>query len=192
MISFDEAVTLAKSRTDCHPDNIDTLVRIVKETRDIPGDIAECGSYKCGATIAMASAAPSWKRVYAFDLFGGLPYRSVGFENFQDADFKEILDVTSSFKNIVLLKGPHEVVVPQFSRYRYFPLSLIFMDSDHYESHKVCLTHLWPMLSPGGMVVFHDWSFEGVQAAINRVLGSVENVNHLYPESANMGFIVKK
>lgn len=165
-------IELAKQRSDCHSSNIDTLVRLVNELQDVPGDVVEIGAYKCGATIALASAASIGKRVYAFDLFGGLPYGDgVGFENFADADFKEILEATAPFKNIVLIKGLHEDMIPGFAKYRPFPLSLIFMDSDHYSSHKVCLSHLWPLLSPGGVVVFHDWGLEGVQRAIRETIG---------------------
>lgn len=169
-MNLDEAISLAKSRSDCHPSNIDTLVQIVNELKDVPGAIVEVGSYKCGATIALAVAAPE-KKVYAFDLFGGLPYGDgVGFENFAKNDFNEVQAVTFGFENITLIQGLHEETVPEFPRQ---PISLLFMDSDHYSSHKVALEHFWPMLSSGGVVVFHDWSFEGVRRAVFEVLGAI-------------------
>lgn len=187
-MNFEEAISLAKSRTDCHPDNIDTLVQIVNELKYVDGSIVEVGSYKCGATIALAAADPN-RKVYAFDLFGGLPYGNIGFENFADADFEEIKTVTSQFPNIHLVRGPHETTIPKFPAQS---IALLFMDSDHYKSHCVALEHFWSMLLSGGMVVFHDWAFEGVQAAIEYALGpDAENVNYRYPESPNMGFIVK-
>lgn len=187
-------VELAKQRSDCSPSNIDTLVQLVNEIRDVPGDIAECGSYRCGATIAMASVAPIGKRVYAFDLFGGLPYGDgVGFENFADADFKEILEATAPFKNITLIKGLHEDVIPKFASHA-FPLSLIFMDSDHYDSHKVCLSNLWPLLWSGGVVVFHDWGLEGVRRAVSETIPvSEQSRMSLFPGwSRNLNAIWKK
>jgi O-methyltransferase len=195
-MNLEEAIALGKSRSDCHPDNIDTLVRIVNELKNVPGDIVECGSYKAGSAIAMAAAARSVcchstiKKVYAFDLFGGLPYGvGAGFENFSNANYEEIESVTTQFPNIILVRGHHEETIPKFPNH---PVSLLFMDSDFYTSHKVALEHFWPLLSSGGMVVFHDWKFEGVQTAIEYVLGpNTENVNHRYPESLNMGFIVK-
>jgi O-methyltransferase len=186
-VTLQEAIALAKSRSDCHPNNIDTLVQIVNELKYVDGCIVECGSYRCGATIAMAAAAPN-RQVYAFDLFGGLPYGNIGFENFADADFEEVQSVVSQFPNIQLIRGLHENTVPKFSAQ---PVALLFMDSDHYGSHWVALEYFWPMLLSGGMIVFHDWSFEGVQTAIQLVLGDIENENSRYPESPNMGFIVK-
>lgn len=184
-----DAIALAKSRSDCHPSNVDTLVHLVNELGDVPGSIVEIGSYRCGATIALAAADPN-KHVYAFDLFGGLPYRDAGFENFQDANFVEIQEITASFPNITLIRGLHEETIPAFSDQ---PLSLIFMDSDHYSSHKVCLDRLWPMLSSGGVAVFHDWSFPGVQRAICETIPENEKKRYgcFEGESRNMGRIVK-
>lgn len=183
-------IDLAKSRSDCAPQNIDTLVRIVNELKDVPGSIVEVGSYRCGATIAMANAGID-KVVYAFDLFGGLPYgNDVGFDNFADADFQEILVNTSQFFNIVLLRGLHEETIPKFTCP---PLSFIFMDSDHYSSHKVALENFWPTLSSKGIVAFHDWSFPAVQRAIAETIPEDERASSgTFPDSPNMGFIVKR
>lgn len=188
-MNFDDAIALAKSRSDCEPKNIDTLVRVARETAHLPGNIAECGSYRCGATIAMSVADPL-KSVYAFDLFGGLPYGQVGFENFADSNFEEIEQVTKPF-SIILVRGKHEETVPEFAE-PIFKWSMIFMDSDHYESHKVCLTTLWPNLCSGGYVVFHDPSFEGVRKAIMELIPPSEIARAgNFSDSKNMGYIVK-
>jgi len=187
-MNFEDAIALAKSRSDCEPKNIDTLVRIAKETAHIHGSIAECGSYRCGSTIALAVANPK-KKVFAFDLFGGLPYGEVGFENFKDADFKEIWAATGPFTNIILVSGKHEDTVPDFAFNNW---SMIFMDSDYYESHKVCLSTFWPKLSSGGYVVFHDPTFEGVQKAIKETIPDIEVAEKgVLPDSKNMGYIIK-
>lgn len=187
-MKFEDAITLAKHRSDCHPDNIETLVRVVRDLKNVPGDIVEVGSYRCGATIAMAVAAPN-KGVYAFDLFGGLPYGQIGFENFADADFKEVQSTVVQFPNITLIRGKHEETIPEFCAVDDFNLSLIFMDSDHYSSHTVALGKFWPRLSSGGMVVFHDPSFAGVQQSVLEVLGIAIQK---FEDSPNMGYIVKQ
>lgn len=187
-----EAIALGKSRSDCEPKNIDTLVRIVNETRNISGDIVECGSYRCGATIAMAAANPD-KYVYAFDVFGGLPYGvdQAGFDNFASNDFVEICETVKPYTNIILVRGRHEETVFKVPHIR--NISLLFMDSDFYDSHVACLSHFWPLLSSGGSVVFHDWSFQAVQKAIAEYLPSEEclSVGRIF-DSQNMGQIIKK
>jgi Macrocin-O-methyltransferase (TylF) len=193
---FDAAIVLGKSRSDCHSSNIDSLVHIVNELANVPGDIAECGSYKCGATIAMAAAAEyhkTYKIVMAFDLFGGLPYgEGKGFENFVDATFQEVFQAIKPF-HIIPVRGPHEATMPGLHTWFRGVLSLIFMDSDFYESHVVCLTHLWPLLSSGGMVVFHDWSFKGVQKAIAETIPAEQILDSgTVSTSPNMGYITKR
>lgn len=200
---FMNAIAIAKSRSDCEPQNIDTLARIISETTDIPGDIAELGCYKGGATIAMAAAASFFtskepKYVYAFDLFGGLPYgdKQSGFESLGNVDFDEIQSAWAPYKNIIPIRGVHEQTVPTFGPR---PLSLIFMDSDFYSSHVVCLKHLFPMLSRGGSMVFHDWQFQEVQQAIKEYFQAnprekykCDYFDMFIAESQNMGLIRKR
>lgn len=191
-MNFEDAIALAKSRSDCHPDNIDSLVQIVNELAEVPGDIVECGSYRCGATIAMAAANPN-KYVCAFDVFGGLPYggAQAGFDNFADNDFDEIRDAILEFENIFLIRGRHEEKVPASD---ITSVSLLFMDSDFYESHKVCLSHFWPLLSSGGKVVFHDPSFAGVKQAVTETIPVYQTLEsgRLPAPSENMGYITKR
>jgi hypothetical protein len=202
---FEEAIAIGKKRSDCGPENIDTLVKIIRESIDIPGAIAELGSYKCGATIAMAAASQYYalpntpcKNVWAFDLFGGLPYgpNQNGFQSLGNTDFKEIMEACKPYA-INFIKGVHEETVPAWAQSYPRKLSLIFMDSDFYSSHVVCLKYLWPMLSPGGSIVFHDWKFADVQKAIKEVFDMREKrkcdyFDQMIAESQNMGLIRKK
>lgn len=190
---FEDAVALGKSRSDCSSASIDALVRQVKTLADqkVAGCIVELGSYKCGATICLAAATAQYdevpRTVYGFDLFGGLPYgeNQEGFQNFADADFEEIQAAVASFPNIELVRGLHEETIPVFAKQT---IALLFLDSDFYESHRVCLEHLWPLVSEGGAAIFHDWSFPGVQRAVaeNGLSG------HPISDSPNMGIIVKQ
>lgn len=195
---FLEAVALGKSRSDCSSECINLLVERIKRhaESELPGDIVECGSYRCGATIVMAAAAEYYgtrKRVSAFDTWGGLPYGSEqkGFENFADADFDEIVKVTTPF-NIALIRGKHETTVPHAAdlfKYLQRTVALLFMDSDFYDSHLVCLRSFWPLIPAHGCVMFHDWTFQGVQQAIKDAVDEKEYDRYDLPH--NMGMIVK-
>lgn len=197
-MNFEEAIKLGKSRSDCSSSNLDTVSEIIIRDKNILGNIAELGSYRCGNTISMAASAlqtnpTNPKVVYAFDMFGGVPYDTPQpFDHFGNVDFEEISLVCNQFPNIILVKGPHEKTVPNFESE---PLSLIYLDSDYYSSHKVCLEHLWPMLSPGGSIIFHDWAFEEVQQAINEYFedkrDQCEYFGRLTGESQNLGLIRK-
>jgi len=191
LYDYEWAVRVGKSRSDCASENIDTLIRLVCETPQ--GEIIECGSYRCGASIAMAAASEYYNRnktVYAFDTFGGLPYGDgVGFDNFAQADFIEIQAATRPYKQLRLVRGKHENTVPHFSTR---PISLLFMDSDHYSSHVVCMTKFWPMLVSGGYAVFHDWGFEGVQLSLHETIPQKEiQRSGVFETSRNMGYLLK-
>src|SRR5260370_7213630 len=110
---FKEGGKGGKWGSDCCSACGELLVETVKiqAKAQIMGDIVECGSYRCGATIAMAAAAAYYetgKRVTAFDTWGGLPHGPAqqGFENFADADFNEVVQVTTPF-HLALLRGKH-------------------------------------------------------------------------------------
>ena len=194
---FQSAVQLGKSRSDCAPQYIDDLVSLVQHSTNIPGCIVECGSYKCGMSIAMAAAAEhckSYKRVYACDTFGGLPYGKdqADFLGFADTSFEEIAAVTAPF-NITLVRGRHEDTIPRFPKQ---DIALIFLDSDFYSSHRVVLKHLWSMLSPNGSIIFHDWTFPGVQDAVGEFFTAERQRECDYfgttGDPALMGWIHKK
>jgi hypothetical protein len=154
---------------DCSVDQLQMLLTVSKEAHDVPGEIVEIGSWKCGTSAQLAAVNPK-RTVYAFDLFGGMPYPDKHtFANFADTNFGEILASVASIKNLVLVRGRHEETVPEFARIG-MPLALIFMDSDHYSSHKIALTCLDPLLSVGGYIVFHDWAFAEVQEATRETL----------------------
>ncbi len=184
-MTAEEAIALGKSRSDCAPENIDSLVALVRglDADGVPGDVVECGSYRCGATIAMAAASPR-RRVWACDIFGGLPYGARGFENFSDVRFEEVAEAVEPFCNIALVRGLHEETIPTLRN----RVALLFLDSDHCESHLVCLRSLWPLLRPGSVVVFHDPGFEGVKAAIRATEAGFEKLEEV-PGSPNMRMI---
>ena len=91
------------------------------------------------------------------------------FEHLSHVDWNEIQETARQFPNLHLVRGPHEETVPRFADSR-IPLAFILMDSDYYLSHRVSLAHLCPLLIPGGIILFHDWTFDDVQKAVKESL----------------------
>lgn len=176
---YSELTLLGQNRSACTPDHLQGLVDLVDAVKNIPGDIVEIGSYKCGGTIILAAASEicsPHKKVFAFDTFSGMPAVSEADQHkagdFGDVDFEEVKKVTSALSNIELVQGRHEDTVPNFSPQ---PVSLLFLDSDLYRSHLVSLQHFWPLLSKNGIAVFHDWNTAdclGVKKAISEFFGT--------------------
>jgi predicted O-methyltransferase YrrM len=65
------------------------------------------------------------------------------------------------------------------------PIALLRLDGDWYDSTKICLEHLYPLLSPGGIIVLDDYFYwEGCRKAtdeyrsqnqINDVIQRIDN-----------------
>lgn len=206
-MNFGQAIELAKKRSDCGSANVDAIVQIVQATKDVPGDIVEAGCYQCGMTIAFAASAIEYdnktgtydghvwlappRLVYAFSMFGEDPYENNPYHNFEEVSFDEIKEACSPFSNIKFVKGKHEDTVPKMEEPK--QISILYMDSDFYSSHVVCLRTFLPRMSPGGYILFHDWAFTEVQQAIKEELephrDKFDYWDRLPGESQNIGLI---
>lgn len=45
-------------------------------------------------------------------------------------------------------------------------IALLRLDADLYESTAICLKHLYPLVSPGGIVIVDDWALPGCRKAL--------------------------
>jgi predicted O-methyltransferase YrrM len=50
-------------------------------------------------------------------------------------------------------------------------ISLLRLDGDLYESTKVCVEHLYPLVSPGGWVIVDDFALSGARKAYLESVG---------------------
>jgi O-methyltransferase len=93
----------------------------------------------------------------------------------------EITDVKKNYNilgaddtNLTLLKGWLEDTIP--ANIELFDnLDILRIDTDHYNSIKFCLEHLYPKLKKGGLIIFDDWYFnpKGVQGAAHDYFQSI-------------------
>lgn len=152
-----------------------------QEAAELQGCFVECG-IGAGAQIgAMALAAPG-KQIYAFDSFEGIPMAGphdktqpgIGAHNGKGELVSSGISAHSienvrgnlrkagiNDRNITYIKGWFQYTVPEFSK----PIALLRLDGDLYESTKVCLQHLLPLVVLGGIVIIDDYSLEGCRKA---------------------------
>jgi hypothetical protein len=176
------------------PERIYALCKSVEYIvqNNIPGDIVECGVWKGGSMMAVARTLMdlcSERTLYLFDTFEGMP-EPIGL----DKDFKgrlaadrmlvadkatsmmwaysELDDVKRNLRRVgydsnrlVFVKGKIEKTIPQQSPAR---VSLLRLDTDWYESTYHELVHLYPRLSPGGVLIIDDYGhWEGAKKAVD-------------------------
>lgn len=160
----------------------------------IPGAVVECGVWRGGSMMAVAGTLLDLGRtdveLYLFDTFSGMTEptdRDVHHTGEQAAellDRESRADRTKSLlwasarrdevrgalastgyppKRVHLVEGRVEDTVPSRSPGR---IALLRLDTDWYESTRHELLHLYPRLSPGGLLIIDDYgTWRGSAAA---------------------------
>jgi len=160
----------------------------------IPGDIVECGVWRGGSSMAMASTLKrlreTSRRLFLFDTYEGMtpPTRddvdlrgskaSNLLENSRTADWvlacASLEDVHANmtkvgYGNVEYVKGPVEETIPERAP---DSISILRLDTDWYTSTKHELEHLYHRLSPGGILIIDDYGhWQGARKAVDEFFG---------------------
>lgn len=161
---------------------------LFKMTKDIPGEIVECGVFKGASFCRFATFREIFgnvfsKKITGFDTFGKFPEA-----NFQDdinalkaqistdgeysiekEQLEKVLEYKGINKNIELIEGDITKTVPQYiSSYPELKISLLNLDVDIYEPTVTILENFFPRISKGGVLILDDYStFPGETKAVD-------------------------
>jgi hypothetical protein len=155
---------------------------------NVAGGFAECGVYKGGSMMAVAltllKQGCSERGLYLYDTFAGMTEPTA-----VDVDLRGRAPRSSSTWAIAALDqveaalrstgypesalhfiaGKVEDTLPD--RAPTEPLALLRLDTDWYESTKHELVHLFPRLSPGGVLIVDDYGhYRGARLAVDEYL----------------------
>lgn len=160
----------------------------------IEGDIVECGVWRGGCMMAVALSLNAEggqvsRDLYLYDTFSGMveptasdlqfdgkPAKQVWRENSDglwcDASLEEVqanLRKTQyPFERMHFIKGRIEDTVPHTMPEK---ISLLRLDTDWYDSTKHELEHLYPLLSPNGILIIDDYGhWSGARKAVDEFL----------------------
>ena len=158
---------------------------------NVPGCFVECGVWKGGSSAIMALAirnARQERHLHLFDSFEGLPeptekdgeYAAVysgGHNQGKLATINQCQAGLDEVRNLMLNKiktdqnlvhfhvGWFQNTIPAAAN-QLGPIALLRLDGDWYDSTKVCLQHLYPHLSAGGIIILDDYfCWEGCRKA---------------------------
>jgi hypothetical protein len=150
----------------------DSLIELFERTFQLKGDVIECGVYRGASLFKLLWAMKQHgvqRTVWACDSFEGFPsdgIKSVDSTLFRPVSklqqkFKLAQDVPARIERFAqIYETPVQVAKGYFSdtlpTLPLTPLAFIHLDVDIYESYKECLQRLYPLLVPGGTVVFDD------------------------------------
>lgn len=177
--------------------------------RGVPGCFVECGVYAGAQVGAMALAlteAANHREIHLFDSFQGFPHASeqdgpewvqrlgAGSANEKSKPldpawgFNDRITPKKVLANLEAWGFLHHMfamhcgwfadTVPGWDR----PIALLRLDGDLYESTKVCLEHLYPHLSPGGVCIIDDYALPGCRKAVDEYFFQVK-FDHNIPSS---------
>lgn len=144
----------------------------------VPGVVVECGSWKGGSAAKLSIVARLVHRqLFVFDSFQGVPENDQGFSRtihgqaveFRPGDYKATMqEVTENIRRwgemsvTTLVPGWFHETLPPFQQ----PVAVAYLDVDLASSTMTCIEHLWPRLSPGGMIFSQDGHITAVIDAL--------------------------
>jgi hypothetical protein len=171
--------------------NINIIFDLLARTRDVPGDIAECGVFRGETLLAIAlkldqAERRSTKQVLGFDSFEGfnelveidkqlggsdhVDKEIGGFSNTSHGQLLAKLRRWGLMDRVELVPGYFDATLSRFGDRQF---SFVHLDCDLYESYRTCLEFFYPRLSPGAIVLldeYNDPPWPGCNKAVDEFL----------------------
>ena len=169
---FARSLKKIRSETELLLEDIEAyhIYMAVKRTRKVPGDIAEVGVYRGGSAKIICSAKAE-KSLHLFDTFEGLPKVDEidmvwpFYEGKFAAPFEEVQEYLGHHENVFFYKGIFPATSGPVQDRKF---SMVNLDVDTYESTKECLEFFYSRMSPGGILISHDYvTAPGVKKAFD-------------------------
>ena len=193
-----EIIRAVRPFTMTSPDKLYALILATRYVvkHSIPGDIVECGVWRGGsmhaAAMTLAACGVTDRDLYLFDTYDGMPPPSDADVRLADGSSAEDLlatsprdskvwavatldDVRAAFASVPypaekvhFVKGLVEETVPVQAPGQ---ISILRLDTDWYESTRHELDHLYPRLSPGGVLLIDDYGYwQGSRRAVDEYI----------------------
>jgi hypothetical protein len=153
--------------------DLHNLYRLVEQTRDLPGDLAEVGVYR-GGSARVICEAKGGRPLHLFDTFMGIPDADPTIDRHQRGDFADTsLEGVRAYLRAFDGLHFHPGTFPESGRAledQGTTFSFVNLDVDVYESTLSALRFFMPRMTPGGILVSHDYrsiSCRGVRRAFD-------------------------
>jgi hypothetical protein len=162
-------------------DNIESCLAIINRDK-VPGDLAETGAWRGGASIFMKGCLAAWgmrdRTVWVADSFEGLPVPSLPEDAGYDFSVTKVPilavsleEVQENFRRYDLLDDNVKFLKGWFKDTLHVApireLAMLRLDGDLYESTMDSLNALYQKVSPGGFIIVDDFNdFEPCRRAV--------------------------
>lgn len=184
--------------------NVILAVKYVVQHR-VPGDIVECGVWRGGCTMAAAltlkSLGDTTRRLYLYDTFEGMSEPTETDVSFDGHRASTLLAKDPRGTGTWCAASLEDVRVNLFStgypasQIEFVPgkveetlarvtptiVGLLRLDTDWYESTQSELTHLYPLLQPGGVLIIDDYGhWQGARRAVDEYVARLPHPTYLH------------
>jgi O-methyltransferase len=194
-------INRVRAHTMTSPERLYALIQAVRHiaAAGIPGDVAECGVWRGGsmmaAALTLAECGDTKRELYLFDTFEGMstptaldvsadgrkasallvaprstdaasPWCYAGIDDVRAGMHSTGYPV----ERMHFVQGKVEETIPCSAPAR---IALLRLDTDWYESTRHELEHLYPLLSPGGVLIIDDYGhWTGCRKAVDEYFGA--------------------
>ncbi len=151
---------------------------LMKMVSEVPGDIVECGVFKGSGIYTLSKMAKlltphTGRKIIGFDFFG--EKRNASFKRKADKDVLDFHDknladkerilqnlAQHDIRNVELVAGDVTETTKEYAKQNLgFRIALLYLDVDNYEGTLGILKNLYPLIAPGGIVVFDEYGIRG-------------------------------
>lgn len=164
----------------------------------VPGDMAEVGVFRGNSAAVLAHYARlSGRTVYLFDTFEGFDSRDLkGIDKQRGEDFSATslpeVEKLVGQNNVEIIKGYFPQSIPPALNDKNF--AVVHLDCDLYEPMRNGVEFFYPRLSPGGLMLLHDYSsghFPGAKQAIDDFTRTIPEYVVLLPDKSGTAVLRK-
>ncbi|MEI7501457.1 MAG: TylF/MycF/NovP-related O-methyltransferase [Bacteroidota bacterium] len=164
----------------------------------IPGVFVELGVYK-GESAAIIHQMDPDRPFHLFDTFTGFPSSDLKLEtgeaatytvkNFADTNVDQVLKKITGNHNIII----HPGYFPDSTADFHDKVALVNLDADLYKPTKAGLEFFYHRLSPGGVIIIHDYNDKwfGVITAVNDFMKTIPEILIALPDRDGTVMIIR-
>ena len=165
----------------------------------VTGEFAELGVYK-GETARLIHLCDPERKLHLFDTFQGFKASDLEKEegeaatytprNFADTTIDRVKRYVAGKDNVIFHPGHFPESTSGMEDIKY---ALVHIDADLYNSIKAGLEYFYPRLSPGGIIIVHDYNekWRGALKAVNEFSEKIPEALIPVPDKDNSVMIVK-
>lgn len=150
---------------------LDALAALARRAPE--GDFAEVGVYQGGSAYVLYKIAITrGSDLHLFDTFSGTPVFTEGLDKHKiDREFAAE-EAPQRLRQVMPMAKFYIGIYPQTHPENLPPLAFVHCDCDQYLSVKAVIDHMWPLLVPGGIMIFDDYPY---------LLGAKRAVEEVFP-----------